>query len=186
MKYIFDFDDVLFYTTKKFIEHEYVILEKAGISRLQIKEYYKELKLNRIPFSMKKMLDNFSIPQRVYEEIMKENTTFINKDVIEIVKKLEKTNCYIITYGDEEFQKDKIKTSGIESLFSGIIVVKGSKKEAIEQLCAKYRDEGIIFIDDKAEYFEDIDLGKCPNLKTILYSGQDLKPLLLPEGEVSV
>jgi FMN phosphatase YigB (HAD superfamily) len=180
MKYIFDFDDVLFYTNKKFIPYEYLVLEKLGVSRADIDEYYKKLKLSNIPFSMSKMLDNFSLPKESYDEVMRNNKNFINEDVLDVVKKIGRENCFIVTFGDEDFQRDKIKTAGIESLFSEIIVVGGSKKEEIEKICGRNKNEEVFFVDDKVEHLSEIDHAKCPNLKTILYMGQDLKSILLP------
>lgn len=181
MKYIFDFDDVLFYTTKKFIPHEYVVLEKVGISRIDIENYYKDIKLSNSAFSMKKMLEHFSVPEEIYKEIMQENKNYLNQELVSIVMKLGKENCFILSFGDEEFQIDKIKTSGIEHLFSQIIVVKNNKKDFVEKICNLYKDEQVFFIDDKEEYLSQIDFAKCQNLKTVLYTGQkDFKSLLLP------
>ncbi|OGI66512.1 hypothetical protein A3H53_02740 [Candidatus Nomurabacteria bacterium RIFCSPLOWO2_02_FULL_40_10] len=175
MKFIFDFDDVLFHTTKKFREHENAILEKAGISRETSMEYSKKERWNL--FSLRKMLAHFSVPPELYEKIMEKSKNHVNEELREIIEKLGKPNCYLVTYGDEEFQLDKIKRSGIMPLFSEVIVVIGSKKEAIEKICAKYKNEKVIFVDDKAKHFEDLDFIKYPNLKTILYDERGLEKL---------
>ena len=99
-----------------------------------------------------------------------------------IIKKLGKENCYIVTLGNEEFQRDKIKRAGIESLFFKIVVVWGSKKEAVEKICAKHINEKVIFIDDKAKYFEDLDFKKYPNLKTILYNERGFEKVLFRDN----
>lgn len=177
MKYIFDFDDVLFHTSLKFKKHIVNVLEKNGISNLAIGEYFKNEEHNL--FSLKKMLAHFSIPNALYEEIIKESENFTNEDLIKIIKKLGKENCYIVTYGDDDLQRDKIKNAGLSDLFSEIIVVSGSKKEAIERLCARHKDEEVLYIDDKAKHFENLDLDNYPNLKTILYTGQKLNVKML-------
>ena len=84
----------------------------------------------------------------------------------------------MVSYGEEEFQTTKIERSGIAPLFSEIIIVGGSKKEAVEKICEKYKNEEVIFIDDKAKHFEDLDFKKYPNLKTVLYSGQNLEDIV--------
>ena len=84
----------------------------------------------------------------------------------------------MITHGEKEYQLDKIKKTGITPLFSEIIVIQGSKKEAVERVCAKHKGEEVIFIDDRADRFADLDFKKFPNLKTILYTGQNLEPYL--------
>ena len=120
MKYIFDFDDVLFYTTKHRLEHMFKLLEEAGIPKSDIEEYYKRTRLEG--FSLKDMISHFLLDdkaehEKLYTEIMAEGKNFINTELIEVVKKLGKENCFLITHGGDEFQKDKINRSGVLPLF---------------------------------------------------------------------
>ncbi len=174
MKFIFDFDDVLF-NTKKFKEHMYVCLEKAGINRSAAEEYYAKPKGARL--WLKELLSHFSVRNDLYEEILNKSKNFINMELLNIIRKLGKENCYIVSYGNEEFQKDKINRTQIGSLFSEIMVVPESKKGAIEEICAKHMGEKVIFVDDKVHHFKDLDFKKCPNLKTILYDEHGLEKL---------
>lgn len=175
MKYIFDFDDVLFYTTKMLKKHMYTCLQEAGISRETAERYYKTAREKE--FSLKKSIagifanekKNKNDVEKIYEKIMSECKNFTNSVLIEKIKKLGREDCFIITNGEEEFQKDKIARSGIAPFFSEIYIVPESKKEIIYNLCNKYDEEEIIFTEDKIRFIEDIDLKKCPNLKTILY-----------------
>lgn len=176
MKYIFDFDDVLF-NTKQFKEHIYTTFEKAGVSRDKVEEYYKR-NHKRTQSLFKEMLIHFSLEENLYEELLKESKNSTNKELLKIIKNLEKENCHIITRGGKEWQLNKIKRSNIEPFFSEIIVVWESKKEAVEKICAKYKDEEVLFIDDKAENFKDLDFVKYPNLKTILYDEQGLEKFI--------
>ena len=100
---------------------------------------------------------------------------FVNKKLIGIIKKLGKENCYLVTYGEHEFNKEKVERSGIASLFSEIDIVPGSKKEIIYNICNRNKNEKVLFIDDKVKFFEDLDMTKCPNLKTILYDEHGLE-----------
>jgi FMN phosphatase YigB (HAD superfamily) len=175
MKFIFDFDDVLFHNTEKFKKHMYAYLEKTGVPQDRAQEYYKIVRANQ--FWLKELLAHFSLPESLYEEILKDSKNFINQDVLNIVKKIGKENCYIVTHGNENFQKDKIRNAGIEELFSEIIVISDSKKEAVEKICLRHNDEEVIFIDDKIKHLENLDFEKCPNLKTILYDENGLKKL---------
>lgn len=172
MKYIFDFDDVLLQTTRHRKEHMFSVLEKAGIPRPELEKYYSEARKSK--FSLKILLDHFSLKEDLYEEIMNDVVNFLNVKLIEIIKKLGKDNCYIVTYGEFEYQLDKIKRSKIDNLFSQIITVSSNKKEAVEGICLEHASEQVFFVDDKAKYFEDINLIKYPNLKTIVYNGQKL------------
>lgn len=183
MKFIFDFDDVLFNTTDELIKHIYAVLKKEGVPHNSAKKYLEREVLNR--FSLKKMLVYFSVSPKLYERILKESKKFVNKELLKIIKKLGKVNCYIITYGDEEFQLDKIKRTNTNSLFSEIIVVSvDEKKELIEKICAKHKNEKVVFIDDKPKHFVDLDFKKCPNLKTILFDERGLEKFIsiLPQS----
>jgi FMN phosphatase YigB (HAD superfamily) len=176
MKFIFDFDDVLFYNTKQFKEHMYACLEKAGVARVSAQEYYKRVRVSG--FWLKDMLAHFSINEDWYEKILERSENFLNKDLVNIIKKLGKENCYIVTHGGDEWQRDKIKKVDIPHLFSEIIVIQGSKKEAVEKICAKHINEKVIFVDDKIKHFENLDFKKYPNLQTILYDEQGMEKLI--------
>lgn len=174
MKFIFDFDGVLL-NTKQFIKHICVRMEEAGVSEKEVKEYYG--KVGGTQFSLKKMLAHFSISENLNKEILSKGRSFINEELLTIIKNLGKENCYMVTHANREWQLDKIKHTGIEPFFSGIEVVSESKKEAVEKICEGYRNEPVIFVDDKEKYFEDLDFVKYPNLKTILYDDQGLEKL---------
>ena len=111
---------------------------------------------------------------------MVNSKNFSNEELFKIIRKIGKDNCYIITYGNKEFNLDKITRSGAGDLFHkrNVFIVSGSKKDIIEKICDKHKDEEVIFIDDKAYHFKDLDFKKYPNLRTILYTGQNLKPYL--------
>ena len=157
MKFIFDFDSVLF-NTKEFLKHLYACVERAGVPKEIAQEYYK--KVGGTQFSLKKLLIYLSIRENLHEEILSKSKSFINQELLKTVQKLGKENCYIVTHANEEWQINKIKSTGLESFFSDIIIVAGSKKEAVEKICAKYKDEKVIFIDEKAKYFEDCKISK--------------------------
>lgn len=177
MKFIFDFDDVLFHTTKHFKEHMLSVMEKVGAPRSFVIEYLDKERWKL--FSLKKLVARFAPinKESVYEEIMGKSDVFINYELFELIKKLGKSNCFIVTYGEKEFQLDKIGRTGLTHLFSEIIVTPGSKKEAVKKICLKYKDEEVVFIDDKEHHFKDLDLKQYPNLKTILYDENGLEKL---------
>jgi FMN phosphatase YigB (HAD superfamily) len=175
MKYIFDFDRVLFNVGRHWTNHTFIVLEKAGVPKEVVEAYYDKERWNL--FSMKKMLEHFAVPQEVYLEVMKEVESFRNHELIEVISKLGRENCFIVTYGDEEFQFDKIRRTGIADLFSAIFTVAGAKNEPIEEICRRFPDEKIIFIDDSKKHIDELDLVKCPNLKAILYDENGLEKL---------
>src|SRR3989338_5794924 len=143
MKFICDFNGVLF-NAKEFIKFMYDYLEKTGTPRSITEEYYK--KVGGTQFGLKEMLSHFSIDESFYEKILNESLKFNNKELLDVVNKL----------GKENWQRDKISKTGIGQYFSEIYVVSESKKGAVEALCKKHEKETVVFVDDKAKYFENL------------------------------
>jgi HAD superfamily hydrolase (TIGR01509 family) len=168
MKYIFDFDGVLFDASKTFRRHIFKVLEQAGVSQNLVEQYLENERWNC--YSLNKMLKYFSVSENLYEEIMKIVPDLMNKELLKVIKEEGKNNCYLLSYGDKEYQTNKIKRAGVVNLFSKIIVVSGSKTEVIEELCALHKNENVVFVDDKKKHLDELDLAKCPNLKTILFT----------------
>jgi FMN phosphatase YigB (HAD superfamily) len=175
MKYIFDFDDVLFKNTKEFKEHVYDILEKAGIPREKSKALYLDHRNN---FSLEVFLsslfygpNNEQEIKEIHEEIMKEAPGFVNRELLGALHhgRLKKDDIYIVTSGNEEFQREKIERSGLAEFFhpSHIIPVPDKKTEAITKIVHDAKGEEVVFIDDKDHHFKD--LNDLPNLTTIHY-----------------
>ena len=189
MKVIFDFDDVLFNNTKQFKKRMFSCLAKAGIPHDIALEYYK--KVREREFSLKDFISHLFVTKKikgtnvqdVYEDIVSKCKNFVNTELVKIVKKMGKKNCYIITNGDQEFNLEKIKRSGMATSFGQIYVVAGSKKEIIEKICRSNKNEKIIFVDDKNKFLDDLDFKKCPNLKTILYDKRGLVKLKAEIGK---
>jgi FMN phosphatase YigB (HAD superfamily) len=172
MKLILDFDDVLF-KTSELKERFFATLERLGVKEAREK-YHFERKNDR-PFSLRLFLrrickeENIPEPDLLYREIMFICRDLKNEEMMSIIAEAGKENCYIVTNGDKEYQEDKITLSGIDSFVQEIVVVPGSKKEAVESVCRHFPEEDIIFVDDKELFFLDIDMEAVPNLKTILY-----------------
>jgi FMN phosphatase YigB (HAD superfamily) len=168
MKFIFDFDDVLFHNTKVLKPYMYARFEEAGIPRSIVEPYYNEIKKTS-KFWLKDLLTHFSLKESLYEEILEESKNIVNLELIDMVKKLGKDNCYILSHGGEEYQLEKIKRAGIFPLFKEVIVIFDKKTKKIEEICERHQDEEVFFIDDKAHHFDGLDPIKCKNLKTILF-----------------
>jgi len=185
MKLIFDFDDVLMNTSllKKNIVFS---LYELGIPQ-DISDNYYEHRDKNVPFSLKLFLMSFLKKEKIgsvsyvelYEKIMKICPGILNKEIIQIVKDMGKENSFVVTNGDKEFQMDKIRRSGIESLFSEIHITNGSKKDIVENICLKNLNEKVIFVDNKIEFFNDLDMERCKNLKTVLYDENGFEKLVV-------
>lgn len=175
MKLILDFDDVLFNNTKQFKPRMFSLIENAGVPLGVPEKYYQEFKIKG--FSLKNFLvalwGKYNIKkfdtQDVYEDIMRECPNFLDKKLLDVVKILKKRNCYLSSSGDKKFQHEKIKRSGVQDLFYGVYITSESKKDMVTSICTKNKNDTVVFVDDKAIFFDDLDTEHCKNLKTILY-----------------
>ena len=104
MKFIFDFDDVLFNNTKQFKEHMYLCLKKADVPRELAEEYYKSVRAKQ--FWLKELLAHFSVPKSWYEKILKESKNFTNKKLLKVIKKLGKN--FYKDYVQDAYSNNKI------------------------------------------------------------------------------
>ena len=139
MNYYLDFDYTLF-NTYEFRNELYKILENNKCNRdalkltkengtykfINIREKFKELIIKPL--------------EKLYDECEK----YIYEDVIEFLKylKQQEHKIYILTWGEEEYQKEKVKASKIEKYVDEVIYTEKLKYN----LDIKYK-EGI-FIDD--------------------------------------
>jgi FMN phosphatase YigB (HAD superfamily) len=169
MKYIFDFDDVLFYTTRKRTEFLFPLLVQYGVSKSAAESYYAEAR--RSGFSMQGLIRHFSLPENFYKEVMSQDSKFVNSDLMKAVENTGKANCYILTFGEEAFQREKIKSAGIEQWFREIITVPvDEKNDVLAQLCARHSGENLVFIDDKEKHLANMNKARCPNLKGVRFT----------------
>jgi FMN phosphatase YigB (HAD superfamily) len=182
MKFIFDFDDVLFNNTTQFKKQIFNVLVKNGVPEPVAMEYYAEVREKE--FSLKKFivflfakLNIKNEVDQIYKSILMGCSKFLNTELIEEVKKMGKENCYLLTNGEFEFQQDKIKYAGILNLFDTIYIVPGTKKEIIHDICDNNSKEKIVFVEDRVKFIKDLDFVKYPNLKAILYDEQGLEKL---------
>ncbi|MEQ1500477.1 MAG: hypothetical protein ABL917_03865 [Parcubacteria group bacterium] len=178
-KYIFDFDDVIFFNTERFKKHMYKCFDDIGVPYDTVKKYYqierdKGFVLGNLVISVinGEKID-FISPNDLTERIMGECKNFINNELIDIIKKLDVKNCYMVTHGVTEYQMEKINRTGVKSLFYNIGVIQDTKKQYVETICENFKNDMVIFVDDKEKRFADLDFNKYPNLKMILYTGID-------------
>lgn len=177
MKLLVDFDDVLF-DNAKLKEKFFSVLESHGVKNPR--DHYTYERANDRPFSLKGFIARVckeegvsADVEAIYEEVMSVCGELRNERVISLMLDAGIESSYILTSGEEEFQHDKIARSRIGEHAHVIIVVPGSKAEEVERICQKFPNEDIIFADDKEKFFKDIDMTKCPNLKTVLFVGEE-------------
>ena len=183
MKLILDFDDVLF-NAKDLKEVMFSLLLEEGV--LNGNELYDRERRSGRVFMLKDFLkfacttsgEGGSVlvevnVDSIYEKIMSTCPDLVNQDMIKLLQLVGKENCYIISNGDQEYQKDKIIRAGLDTMVTAVIVVPGTKSKEIEKVCSEFPNDEVLFVDDKQSYFDDIDYERCKNLKTILYKGKE-------------
>lgn len=157
MNYYLDFDYTLF-DTHAFREGLYEILEKNGFDKtylaltpemkengqklLNIKELFKSLSVSRnIP------VENFLEP---LEELYSRCDKFVYDDTVEFLNYLKSKNhrLHVLTWGEKEFQKEKLKASKLYDYFDEIIYAEQLKYK----LDIDYSNG--IFIDDSIRDLE--------------------------------
>lgn len=149
MNFYLDFDYTLF-NTYEFRNELYKILESNNCSRdnlkltieegnhklINIRERFKELSKKK-SISIEKFL-------KPLEELYNNCEKYIYDDVIEFLKYLKQQNhkIYVLTWGEKEYQKEKVEASKIEKYVDEVIYTEKLKYN----LDIQYK-EGI-FIDD--------------------------------------
>ena len=181
MKIFIDFDDVLFYS-KKFIQDEKKIFRKYKISeKIFQKHYYqyrKDKKGNLIRiYNLKKQLRGIKKEKKMdiepirkeLEVFLKDTGKYIFNDVENFLKKFEKKNLFIISYSKTDFQKNKIKNSGISKYFKKIIITDEKKFKVLKRIIdtEKIKEEEIFFLEDRVDYIVGVK-NEIPWVKTIL------------------
>jgi FMN phosphatase YigB (HAD superfamily) len=155
MTVIFDFDDTLF-DKSGFVRR---LAETMGISEDEFLDTYNEyFKKNEIPYSAYKHLEvlkdikkgqfnKVSAQQRV-DEFLKDVSGFVFPEVEKLLETVGKKEeeIVLLSAGDSEFQRIKIKNSGIAHFFDKIII----DKDKIKGL-SSWEKENFIFINDKEE-----------------------------------
>ena len=136
MNYYLDFDYTLF-DTHAFREGLYEILERNGFDKtylaltpemktngqklLNIKELFRNLAQSRnIP------IENFLEP---LEELYSRCNEFVYDDTIEFLEYLKSENhtIYILTWGEKEFQKEKLIASQLDKYIDGAVYAEDLK-----------------------------------------------------------
>ena len=178
-KYIFDFDDVLFFNTEKFKKHMYKCFEDIGVSYDTVKQYYKiEIEkgwvLGNLVASVLNGENVTSIrSDELTEKIMMECKNFVNNELIDRIKQLDTEDCYVVTHGVTEYQLEKLQRTNLEPLFVKVFLVEDTKKGPVEMICEQFKNDTVVFVDDKEKRFADLDFEKYPNLKKVLYVGRE-------------
>lgn len=157
MKYYIDFDNTLF-DTQLFNKDLLSLLSKYDIDENKIKDchakYFDNGLFNPLKVISKILEDDFN-KEIVINEVnlfLQDLSKYVYSDSFEFLKYLKenKFDYSMLTYGDPEFQREKIKNSHINEYFETIIFCVNKKGE----LNLDYKNA--IFIDDDVNQLKSI------------------------------
>lgn len=168
MKIFIDFDDVIF-NTRKFKDDFENIFEKNGISREIFKKYYVNPK-NRLAIkTFNPWIHAENISQEVNFDKEKLNTAinffikdlsrYIFPDILDFIRKFDKQDLHIVSFGNKEFQTKKVVSSGIARYIKNIHIIQDSKSKTIEEIIYKNEisaSESMFFIEDRMKNICDV------------------------------
>jgi len=169
MKIFIDFDGVIF-NTELFKKRLIKFFSENGISKKDFDKSYQYFKNQKIPYSVIKHLKLLFFLKKIkkkcrYNDILR---PYIFKDAEIFLKSFSKNNLYLLSYGDLNFQKQKIKGAKISDYFRRIIITNKNKAEILKQIIKKDKFgklEKIIFIDDQPRNIEEV--SSIRNITTI-------------------
>ncbi len=180
MKIFVDFDNTIFDTHNSFAEKVFDIFDNYGISRDVLKKVISGFssttyeggqchsllgfmqvaikstgkQINQIAFENEVKYFLEDLEYCVYEDFYKFANDFYKKDLI------------ILSYGDHDFQRQKIDGSGVSQFFVDTIITQGDKAVEIKKYMQNFPGESAVLVDDKSEYFKSVK--KLPlNTKTV-------------------
>ncbi|QQS61549.1 MAG: HAD hydrolase-like protein [Candidatus Moraniibacteriota bacterium] len=176
-KIFLDFDDVLFYTGE-FIKDFQEIFFLQGISKEVFMETYKRVKERQCKtigydyeehlLELKKIIsfDEKKLRNAV-EVFIHHCSRYIFSDVIPFLTFFQekKYQLFLVSLGISDFQKNKIKGSGIESFFRSILVGDIHKGYEIKSFLKEEKDSAW-FLDDRPEHIKNVKITN-PFIKTI-------------------
>lgn len=175
MKYIFDFDDVIF-DAGSFKNRVAESLLSYGISQEDFLTDYARVRGPGYHVS-KHVADifgahNIGVSEHeindIVDELFVDIKQLLNKEVVYFISEHAK-DVAVLSAGNADFQMRKIVETGIKDLVSEIVIVPHSKKEWVIAFAEKYPDEVVYFIDNSEEHLVHVEFDSLSNLKTVLY-----------------
>lgn len=187
MKIFLDFDDVVF-NAKQFKKDKKEIFKNFGIAEKIFNQYPEEFKKNRkngelMVYSQDKHIESlenmlsgngidFKKLKEELSEFIKGAKKYVFKEFYNFAEKIGKENLFLLTYGDIEYQTEKVKNSGVMDYFTDIIITDGLKSEALSKKLLINNNEACYFIDDRITHLEDVKK-KFPEIKTLLMAPEN-------------
>ena len=166
MKLIFDFDHTLFSTRKLYFALKEAF-RKIGVGESLFQEtleksrrkgkgrVYKPNKQFKLIIKAKPEISLKKL-ERAFKKVLSKAPKFLYKDTAQFLRKWQrKSNLILLSYGEEKFQKDKIKASKIRRFFKRIIITQDINK--LKSSKKIFQNKGkAIFVEDNPQVLSKI------------------------------
>jgi FMN phosphatase YigB (HAD superfamily) len=165
MKIFLDFDGVIF-NTELFKKRLAAIFPRNGVSQKDFKASYRRIKKKELSYSpfnhIKYLANNKEIDSKKISSDLRKLLInlkpFVFDEAKKFLKRFSKNDLYLISYGDLDFQRKKIRNSQISNFFKRIVITDADKGKIIKNIAKKdkfKKEEAVIFIDDKAKHIKE-------------------------------
>ncbi len=153
LKVFSDLDRTLL-STDDFLDFFQESFLRLGIKKDVLLETYRASKKDKLyrPETHLKLLskEGFALEElrKTFEKVMARTSDFLYEDTVPFLKERQKEASFIIvTWGDEWFQKEKVRKSGLKEFLEKVAVSKERNKvKALSPYL--FKDEKAFFVDD--------------------------------------
>jgi len=176
MKLIFDFDHTLFSAKRLYFAIEEAFL-KFGVEENLFQETFEKSKGNGRDYKPYRQFElivkanpKISIKKlkKAFKKVLNKTPKFLYLDTILFLRKWQnKADFILLSYGEDKFQRGKIKASKIGKYFRKIIITKYIEKSEPFKKVPLFREKGgIIFIEDNPKALSEVKKN-FPNVVTV-------------------
>ncbi len=167
MKIFVDFDDTLFDKSCGFVQAYKEIFMQSGVEE---KNFFDTLHFVGESYTPQKHIMRIVREQpSVCADHILQNITqfllqskkFVFSDVVRSLKKFDCGDLVILSYGENDFQMQKIINSGLMQYVSDVIITRGDKSREVEVYMQNDPDHDIAVIDDSVNHLANIKKRFC-------------------------
>ena len=167
MKIFVDFDDTLFDKSCGFVQAYKNIFIRSGVEE---KNFFDTLHFVGEFYTPQKHIMRIvrKQPSVRVDHILQNITQFLLQskkyvffDVARSLQKFDRSDLVILSYGENDFQMQKITNSGVMNHVSDVIITQGDKSREIEMYMQNDPDHDIAVIDDGVNHLANIKKRFC-------------------------
>lgn len=167
MKVFLDWDDTLF-NTRDFIKDLSLLFVPLGISSDVYTETRKhayvmfdaitdvyDIELHLAQFVKNKADFDIIEAARLVDIFLEDTSKYVFADVRQFLENMKekKVDCYILSFGQSDFQRKKIAGAGLNGYFRDVLIVQNEKYKTMA-FFSEDSKESVWFFDDRVEYID--------------------------------